>query len=296
MNASLKNKGLGKGLNAIFSSTSRVTAPLQRSVAEIEAAVAREEVRRIPVSQIKPNRYQPRREFKSAELEELADSIKKYGILQPLLLTQESADHYELIAGERRWRAAQLAGLTEVPAIIKTASDLEKLELALIENIQRQDLNPIEKAMSYKQLIDSFALTQEEASKRLGLSRSALANTLRLLNLPDEMQKAIADGELNEGQARALLALESLPDQRQALFEQLIQYKLPVRQAEEAVKKIKAGKPLKMLSDFNVQARIDELQQLLQTKVDIQWSGKKGKIIIDIFELDEVDALIKKLR
>lgn len=296
MNASLKNKGLGKGLNAIFSSTSRVTAPLQRSVAEIEAAVAREDVRRIPVSQIKPNRYQPRREFKSAELEELADSIKKYGILQPLLLTQESADHYELIAGERRWRAAQLAGLTEVPAIIKTASDLEKLELALIENIQRQDLNPIEKAMSYKQLIDSFALTQEEASKRLGLSRSALANTLRLLNLPDEMQKAIADGELNEGQARALLALESLPDQRQALFEQLIQYKLPVRQAEEAVKKIKAGKPLKMLSDFNVQARIDELQQLLQTKVDIQWSGKKGKIIIDIFELDEVDALIKKLR
>lgn len=296
MNASLKNKGLGKGLNAIFSSTSRVTAPLQRSVAEIEAAVAREDVRRIPVSQIKPNRYQPRREFKSADLEELADSIKKYGILQPLLLTQESADHYELIAGERRWRAAQLAGLTEVPAIIKTASDLEKLELALIENIQRQDLNPIEKAMSYKQLIDSFALTQEEASKRLGLSRSALANTLRLLNLPDEMQKAIADGELNEGQARALLALESLPDQRQALFEQLIQYKLPVRQAEEAVKKIKAGKPLKMLSDFNVQARIDELQQLLQTKVDIQWSGKKGKIIIDIFELDEVDALIKKLR
>jgi ParB family chromosome partitioning protein len=296
MNASLKNKGLGKGLSAIFSSTSRVTAPLQRSVAEIEESVAREEVRYVPVSKIRPNRYQPRREFKSAELEELADSIKKHGILQPLLLTQETADTYELIAGERRWRAAQLAGLTEVPAIIKTASDLEKLELALIENIQRQDLNPIEKAMSYKQLIDSFALTQEEASKRLGLSRSALANTLRLLNLPDAMQKAIADGELNEGQARALLTLESLPDQRQALFEQLIQYKLPVRQVEEAAKKIKAGKPLKMLPDFNVQARIDELQQLLQTKVDIQWSGKKGKITIDIFELDEVDALIKKLR
>ena len=165
MNASLKNKGLGKGLSAIFSSTSRVTAPLQRSAAEIEESVAREEVRHVPVGKIKPNRYQPRREFKSAELEELADSIKKYGILQPLLLTQESADNYELIAGERRWRAAQLAGLTEVPAIIKTASDLEKLELALIENIQRQDLNPIEKAMSYKQLIDSFALTQEEDRK-----------------------------------------------------------------------------------------------------------------------------------
>jgi len=296
MNASLKNKGLGKGLSAIFSSTNRVTAPLQRSVAAIEESVAREDIRYVPVGKIKPNRYQPRREFRSAELDELAESIKKHGVLQPLLLTQENAESYELIAGERRWRAAQLAGLTEVPAIIKTAGDLEKLELALIENIQRQDLNPIEKAMSYKQLIDSFALTQEEASKRLGLSRSALANTLRLLNLPTEMQTAISSGELNEGQARALLTLESLPEQRQALFNQLIQYKLPVRQVEEAAKQIKAGKPLKMLPDFNVQARVDELQQLLQTKVEIVWNGKKGKININIFELDEVDALIKKLR
>ena len=290
-----KNKGLGKGLSAIFSSSNqKIGQPLKRSVKDLEEDVSRSEILRVPVDKIVANEYQPRQFFSEEGLKDLAESIKKHGILQPLLLTK-NGDQYELIAGERRWRAAKRVGLKEVPAIIKDVGDLEKLELALIENIQRQDLNPIEKAESYKQLIDNFNLTQEEAAKRLSKTRSSLANTLRLLNLPVEMQKAIANNKLSEGQARALLSLENLPDQQKELFEQLLQNKLPVREVEKMVKQIKAGKKPKAIPNFEVQDRIDRLQKVVQTKVDIKWNGKSGKLMIDIFGLDEVDEIIGKL-
>lgn len=293
MNA--KNKGLGKGLSAIFSSSNKqMTSSIQKTAQELETEVAQGEIVRVPVDKIVANVYQPRQHFAEEALNDLAESIKKHGILQPLLLTKDG-DSYELIAGERRWRAAKRVGLEEVPAIIKNVGDLEKLELALIENIQRQDLNAIEKAESYKQLMDSFDLTQEEAAKRLGKNRSSLANTLRLLTLPAEMQKAIADEKISEGQARALLSLENLPEEQKELFAQLLQNKLPVREAEAMVKQIKGGKKPTAIPNFEVQDRIDRLQKLLQSKVDIKWNGKNGKLTIDIFDLGEVDALIKKL-
>jgi len=294
MNAQ-RSKGLGKGLGAIFSSSKNFTQPIKKTVKEIEENISNGEIKYVPINKITANTFQPRQVFDEVELQSLSDSIKKHGVLQPLLLSP-NGDNYQLIAGERRWRASKMAGLDKVPAIIKTVGDLEKLELALIENIQRQDLNPIEKAESYKQLIENFDLTQEEAAKRLTTTRSSLANTLRLLNLPVEMQKAISNKKISEGQARTLLSLEHLADQQEELFQQLLQNKLPVRKAEEMVKQIKGRRKLKVLPDFNVQDRIDRLQKTLQSKVDIKWSGKKGKIIIDIFDLDEVDEIINRLK
>ena len=291
-----RSKGLGKGLGAIFSSsTKNFTQPIKKTAKEIEDNISTGEIKYIPINKITANTFQPRQIFDEEELQSLSDSIKKHGVLQPLLLSP-NGDDYQLIAGERRWRASKMAGLDKVPAIIKTVGDLEKLELALIENIQRQDLNPIEKAESYKQLIENFDLTQEEAAKRLATTRSSLANTLRLLNLPVEMQKAISSKKISEGQARTLLSLENLPEQQEELFQQLLQNKLPVRKAEEIVKQIKGRKNLKALPDFNVQDRIDRLQKVLQSKVDIKWSGKKGKVTIDIFDLDEVDEIINRLK
>jgi ParB family chromosome partitioning protein len=290
-----RSKGLGKGLGAIFSSSKNFSRPIQKTAKEIEDNISTGEIKYIPINRITANTFQPRQAFDEEELQSLSDSIKKHGVLQTLLLSPDG-DDYQLIAGERRWRASKMAGLDKVPAIIKTVGDLEKLELALIENIQRQDLNPIEKAVSYKQLIENFDLTQEEAAKRLATNRSSLANTLRLLNLPVEMQKAISAKKISEGQARTLLSLENLPDQQEDLFQQLLQHKLPVRKAEEIVKQIKGRKKMTALPDFNVQDRIDRLQKVLQSKVDIKWSGKKGKITIDIFDLDEVDEIISKLK
>lgn len=247
----------------------------------------------IPVDAIIPNPMQPRQIFEHKGLEDLVASIKEHGILQPLTVTKNGNDSYELIAGERRLRSAKIAGLKTVPAIVRTAGEMEKLELALIENIQRRDLNPIEKAESYYKLIDEFALTQEEAAKRLGIQRSTMANTLRLLSLPSEIQKALADGKLTQGHARALIALES-PKEQMRLFKKIVMTGMNVRDTEAQARQVSKTKK-RAAYDPNLEDKKNRIQAALGTKAEIKHQGNGGKIIIHYYSQEELSELINKM-
>lgn len=245
----------------------------------------------VPVSEIKPNPTQPRRQFKDAELQDLADSIKEHGVLQPLLVTELSSGGYEIIAGERRWRASQLAGLGVVPVIVKAMADQQKLEVALIENIQREDLNPVEEAYAYKRLIEEFGLTQEEVATKVGKSRPAIANAIRLLNLPEEVQTALIHGAINTGQARALLTLDD-PRKQLEMLASMQGEKITVRELERTVKTT-TGTPSRR--DPNLLYLEEELRSKLGTKVTISDKAGKGTIAISFFSKEELKELIKKI-
>lgn len=258
------------------------------------------EVIRMRLSLVEPNRDQPRKYFNDEKIDELADSVKQFGIIQPLLV-QKKDDYYEIIAGERRWRAARKAGLKEIPVIIKNFSSQEAVEISLIENIQREDLNPIEEAKAYDRLVREYGMNQEEVANRVSKSRSAVTNSMRLLKLDEELQKLVETAELSEGHARALLGAPA-GEMQKKLAEQVLKEKLSVRQTEKLVRDImNPAVKKKRRTDVRAEAMLQELSENLKTalgtKVNIRQSGKnKGKIEIEYYSEDELDRLYELLR
>ena len=252
------------------------------------------------INTIRPNPYQPRRTFAKDELKSLADSIKEKGVIQALVVRPASTG-YELIVGERRWRSARMAGLKQVPVVVKDVSTAEMLELALVENIQREDLNPLEKAEAYYQLMKEFGLTQEKVAKRVGQDRSTVANFLRLRNLPKEIQADMVNNTLTMGHARALMGADT-PAQQKAAWQRIVSGDLSVRAAEALVKKLKAdkgkaAKPKAVSSaDLYLQGVADDLTRRLGTKVRIVRHGKKGRLEIEFYGNDDLDRLISRLK
>jgi ParB family chromosome partitioning protein len=247
------------------------------------------------IEEIKPNPFQPRKAFAEEQLQELVGSIREKGILQPLIV-RRSGSGYELIAGERRWRAAQKAGIKEVPIIIKDVPESELLELSLIENIQRENLNPVEEAEAFKGLMDQFHLTQEEISKQVGKDRTTITNAIRLLKLPQDIRQSLIDGSISMGHARAFLSLDGPEKQRLAL-KKVLAGALSVRQTENLVKRLglrSSPSFSKKIQEWN--PLIEELQRALGTKVKIIARGKRGKIEIEFYSRDELDRIIDLIR
>jgi ParB family chromosome partitioning protein len=274
---------LGKGLGALIP---------EKGVPEGEGKKA---LQQCGIEEVQPNPFQPRKTFSDEQLQELVDSIREKGILQPLLVRRKS-DGYELIAGERRWRAAQRAGLREIPILVRDVSDSEMLELSLIENIQRENLNPIEEAEAYKRLVEQFHFTQEEISKKVGKDRTTIANTVRLLRLPPEIKLSLAEGKITMGHARAFLSLDGV-DKQKLLWKRLLAGGLSVRQTESLVKRLRTrSSPTPRRSNPEWSALVEELQRALGTKVRIVGKRKRGKIEIDFFSPDELDRIIELLR
>ncbi len=269
-------RGLGKGLGALIPTSGA------------------DEVRvgEIPIDEIVPNPNQPRKHFDPQAFEELVVSIKEFGLIQPVVCRIKGKD-LEIIAGERRWRAAKEAGLNAIPVIIRNSTDTESLEMALIENIQRENLNAIEEATAYNQLIEDFDITQAELASRLGKSRTAIANTLRLLNLPEEVKSLIAEGNLSAGHARALLTLDDVEKQKK-LAERIVIEGLSVRQAENIARLLmiqEAKRPHRRLQPTAFKDIAKELGKSLATRVRVKLTSKKGKIEIDFKSLDDLDRI-----
>ena len=251
------------------------------------------------IEQIRPNRFQPRMRFDAVELEELSNSIQEQGILQPLLVRKQT-EGYELIAGERRLRAAKMAGLTQVPVVVKRISDSKLLEMSIVENIQRENFNPIEEAEAYHRLITEFDLTQDQAANRVGKSRSAVANFLRLRQLPDPIKETIIDGTLSMGHARALLGVETSA-QQSAAWRAVVSKGLSVRQTENLIRRLKSEKKEPQVAKKSSEDRYlsdlaDQLSRFFGTKVVIRKFGQRGKLEIEFYSNDDLDRLIKILK
>jgi ParB family chromosome partitioning protein len=286
---STQKKALGRGLGALIPSR---PAPEPAAPQATPSAGLAE----VPIEQIAPNPYQPRKTFNDASIEDLARSVREHGIIQPLVVTKTGDNKYRLIAGERRFRAAQKAGLATVPVVIKeTMADSDVLQVALIENIQREDLNPIEEAYAYHQLHEEFGLTQEEISKRVGKERSTVANFLRLMRLPDSVKKLLAAGQLSMGHARAILAVEPARKQEQ-LAERVVRRNLNVRQTEmlAAESSPKAAEPEKEKDIFTRDAE-DKLTRTLRSKVEIDRKRRGGVIHIRFGSEDELIRLVDEV-
>ena len=247
----------------------------------------------VPIGTVVPNPHQPRIQFSEEKLMELAQSIKEHGILQPLIVTRVGGN-FELIAGERRLQAAKIVGLSEVPVIVREAENQEKFELAIIENIQRHDLNPIEEARAYERLSKEFQLSQESIAKKMGRSRSAIANTMRLLQLPVDIQRAVADDKISEGHAKALLAIEN-PEKQRALFEMIVQQGLTVREAEAKSRGVSTRPPRKTSRDPELEVRENTLSEIFGTKVRIAKTTAGGSIRIEYFSDEEFKNIFSKL-
>jgi ParB family chromosome partitioning protein len=285
--ARMPGRGLGRGLSALFGDD------------ETPAPQSHDNLRSLPIEQLKPGRFQPRRNFDAENLEALTQSVREKGILQPILVRRDPSDsnRYEILAGERRWRAAQAAQLHEIPVIIREMDDRGASEIALIENIQRQDLNAIEEGEGYRRLIEEFGHTQEELGRALGKSRSHIANTMRLLSLPDEVRAMVIDGRLSAGHARALIVSRN----PLALAQLVVSEGLSVRQIEAALREEKMStlKPVKLprRKDANVDALEKQLSLLLGLKVTIESDAKgSGLLSIRYRTLDQLDEVLKKLR
>ena len=294
--AKLKRGGLGRGLDALYEDNS----------AAFPDEKAEDGIKMVRVSAIEPNRGQPRKEFDSESLSELADSIREHGVLQPLLVRRLPGasledESYQLVAGERRWRAARMAGLSEVPVVVREMSEAEVLEFALIENLQREDLNPMEEALGYQALVQDYGLTQEEAAQRVGKSRPAVANALRLMALPDAIRALVEEGKLSAGHGRALL---SVPDStlQKKLAQKVVQEGLSVRQTEAMARRLaqaaeegepapRTADPMKLYRD----AAAKELSQRWGRKVSITKGPKKGKVEFEFYNDEDLTELLDKL-
>lgn len=299
-----RRTGLGKGLDALIpSGDQQQDEAAQENGMQLQQG-AGDGILTVPVEQIVPNPRQPRSHFDPTALEELAASIKEHGVIQPLLVSRDDPSattgqgRYILIAGERRWQASKLAGLAEVPVIVRQTTDQQKLELALIENVQRADLNPLEEANAYRQLSDEFQLSHEQIAERVGKSRVAVTNTLRLLKLPDALQQALVDGRISEGHARALLAL-STPQAMEAALRTVIAQEMTVRQTEELVRKLGGEKPVatpKAGPSPDVLALEERLRTSLGTKVSLK-AGKNGdgNLTIYFYSEEELSAVLSRL-
>ena len=297
-----KKPHLGRGLEALLGPMSNPVSGPEEAPGDTRFPPdkAMESSRtELPVSRIRPNPYQPRTEWDSEKLRALSESIKENGIIQPIIVRKDT-DGYEIIAGERRFRAACLAGLESVPVLEREAADDEMLELALVENIHRSDLNPLERAKAYQRFIRTFNLTQTDAAKRLGEDRTVIANHIRLLDLPDEIKAMLSDGRLSMGHARAILALPS-DDLRKKLANRALAGRLSVREVERLVRKHLEKKPEPESDKKQKEAHIIDLerrlQSLLGTKVNIKPNkrGQRGRIIIDYYSIDEFERLTEEM-
>lgn len=248
------------------------------------------------IGSIVPNPHQPRLRFEPGKLNELAESIKEHGILQPLVVTPLPQGKYELIAGERRLQAAKQAGLTTVPVLVRDAGEQQKLELAIIENVQRHDLNPIEEAKAYARLMDEFGLTQEETAQKMGKSRSTVANMIRLLLLPVEMQRALGEGRITEGHAKALLGVEN-PEKQRALFERILKDGLTVRDTETKAREVSVRTHVRRVLGLppELAEKADRLAEAFGTKVAVKPSGKGGKIVVEYYSDEELDGILSRV-
>lgn len=271
-------RALGRGLDALLPSTVHAS------------------LREVDVDRIEANPRQPRQRFTHEALDELATSIREHGVVQPLVVSAVGDDRYRLIVGERRWRAARLAGLERVPVVVKDASDRQTLEIALVENVQRADLNPLEEAEAYNRLIDEFGLTQKDVAGQVGKSRSAIANTLRLLALPEAVKEAVVDGDITEGHARALLPLPTEEAQIR-LLKAVERQGLTVRQTEDLVRRaLEPPAPAAAATpSADVQALEDDLRRALGTKVSLRHGAKGGRIVIEYFSDEEFQTLYDRL-
>jgi ParB family chromosome partitioning protein len=289
----MASRGLGKGLDSLIPK-----ALGEAKVSKENAQVAVNEKGPetiVKITKIEPNREQPRKNFDEDALQELADSIKQFGLLQPILV-QDRKDYYEIIAGERRWRAAKLAGLKEVPVIIRNYSKQEIVEISLIENIQREDLNPIEEAQAYKRLLEEFNLKQDEVAERVSKSRAAVTNSIRLLKLSENVQQMVIDEMISTGHARALLGVDN-PDEQYSLAQKIFDEKLSVRDVEKLVKNLHKPSKSKKVDDKTLQVIYqdieEKLKQKLSTKVAISSKGDgAGKIEIEFYSHEDLDRLL----
>lgn len=299
--AKAAKKGLGKGLGALLggdlTEETKKEEPQEKIVVETKIVEVPKEVY-LKISMIEPNQEQPRKEFNQEQLEELAESIRNYGVLQPIMV-QKKGDLYEIIAGERRWRAAKMAGLKEVPVIIRDFDRQKKMEISLIENVQRSDLNPIEEAMAYRQLIEEFGLKQEEIAERVSKNRATIANSLRLLKLDPRVQELLIQGVISNGHARALLAIDNL-EQQYGAAELIVKNGLSVREVEKLVKSLlkpaKEKEPKKEERDlsFIFQDLEERMKSIMGTKVMIHRKDKsKGRIEIEYYSEAELERIVE---
>ncbi|MBE7041992.1 MAG: ParB/RepB/Spo0J family partition protein [Ruminococcaceae bacterium] len=285
----MAKKGLGKGLSALISEDFSIENEEKSGVAEIK------------ITQIEPDPEQPRKDFDQEKLDLLANSIKIHGVIQPLIVTEQSDGFYRIIAGERRWRAAKLAGLPTVPAVVRTYSREQSAEIALVENLQREDLNGIEEARGYKTLMDEFSLTQQQVAEKVGKSRPAVANALRLLNLPENVQDMVIYGEISSGHARAISGIND-PELQTDLAQKVIAEDLSVRQIEKLIAQLDQPQPEveKVPVDLNLKAQLKgiqtDLQSYLGTKVKVVSGKNKGKIEIEYYDMDELERVIELIK
>lgn len=289
---------LGKGLDSLIANKVGTVPLAENKKSEEKPAEVK-----VKISKVEPNREQPRKNFDEDALLELAESIKQFGVLQPLLV-QDRKDYYEIIAGERRWRAAKIAGLKEVPVIIKKLTEQEMVEISLIENIQRENLNPIEEALAYKRLLNEFNLKQDEVAERVSKSRTAVTNSMRLLKLNEKVQQMVIDDMLTTGHARALLGIED-QEKQYVVAQQIFDEKLSVRETEKLVKKIQKEKnlPEKKKEELDEQVALayhdveEKMKLILGTKVNIRAKDdKKGKIEIEYYSMDEFNRIFEMMQ
>lgn len=302
--AAKPSRGLGKGLDLLIpDAVGEAKSKLESDTKETTGTTAGNEKNGqevfVKITMVEPNRKQPRKNFDEDTLQELSDSIKQVGMIQPILV-QDRQDHYEIIAGERRWRAAKMAGLKEIPVIIRDYSEQEIMEISLIENIQREDLNPIEEAQAFKRLLTEFNLKQDEVAERVSKSRTAVTNSLRLLKLCDKVQQMVIDDMLSTGHARALLSIED-PEEQYTLAQKIFDEKLSVRDVEKLVKNLhKPEKVNNKKEDVTMQAIYldiqDRLKQKLSTKVTVTSKGEgAGKIEIEFYNHEDLDRLLEMI-
>ena len=291
-----KKSGLGKGLDALIPAGNK-KAPVKKETEPviIEKIVEKKGVETLKITEVEPNREQPRKNFNEDALLELSDSINQYGVIQPLIV-QKKGDHYEIIAGERRWRAAKMAGIKEIPVIIKDYSDQQVMEISLIENIQREDLNPIEEAMAYKNLMEEFHLKQDEIAEKVSKSRTAVTNSMRLLKLDKRVQQMMIDDMISAGHARTLITIED-PDVQYNIATKIFDEKLSVRETEKMVKLIQKPEVKKekaeKVNSFIYKDIEEKIKAILGTKVTVDHrSNNKGRISIEYYSNDELERIL----
>lgn len=294
----VKKTGLGKGLDALIPSGSKKTIPPREENEYSEKTQKKDGVQELKISEVEPNRQQPRKNFDEDALLELSESIKQFGIIQPLVV-QKKGDHYEIIAGERRWRAAKKAGIKKVPVIIKEYNPQEVMEISLIENIQREDLNPIEEALAFKRLLEEFQLKQDEIAEKVSKSRTTVTNSLRLLKLDDRVQQMVIDDMISTGHARALLALENKEEQY-ATAVKIFDEKMSVRDTEKLVKLLQNKKPEKPKEEpansFIYKNIEEKIKAILGTKVTVDHkANNRGKITIEYYSNEELERIVEMM-
>ena len=280
----VKKTGLGKGLDALFASNVDVEETLKEN----------EVIEKLKITQVEPNRNQPRKHFDEEALEELAESISRYGVIQPIIVVKK-CDYYEIVAGERRWRASKKAGLTEIPAIVREGDERKNKEIALIENVQREDLNAYEKAVGIKELMEEYGLTQQQVSEILGKSRSSIANTVRILNLDPRVIELVQQNKLTEGHARSLLAIEDNEKQYQMAL-RLLEMGASVREVEKKVQQKKKMKKQDERYEAIYRDIEDSFQGFFGTKVKLEAGKRKGKIVIEYANNDDLERILDLIK